>query len=391
MRNRPIGILALVAGILTATLTQAAPPPGVPAIPWDIDDPVNIAETREYFTLIYDSLNGGEPFHPDDFVFTNPRPEMDTVLMLPAINLFSAVYQHRLGTEDTFDIFDLVDQDPTVHDQFWTYLTEGLLTTDLAIDDTALLVHLELLIDASDCHELVDVRSFGFTSTGLESFDLAIDKKCNPGPVLEPDPDNPTDFECDLGLYSQRSLLACMEDKDLYLPDGSGIGRFDCEDFASAMALWLLEHLSHHYPGMQVQILAFYWTCPGGTTIGHAMPVVIIDGKYYLVEPYDGSFTGPFDSMQEAMEQGLSVYASCPDGSTPSTSGPVVYPPDDYPDNWTDPWWEYEDMQQRFCEALADCCDEIEDDTTLPPPVPVRVYDLSLCPRRDLDQPERLQ
>ena len=94
---------------------------------------------------------------------------------------------------------------------------------------------------------------------------------------------------------------------------------------------------------------------------------MIIDGKYYLVEPYDGSVTGPFDSMQEAMEQGLSVYARCPDGSTPTTSGPVVFPPDDFPDEWTDPWWEYEDMQQRFCNALADCCDEIGDYTSTPP------------------------
>lgn len=274
MRNRFICTLALTAGTLTPTLTQAAPPPGTPAIPWNIDDPVNISETREYFTLIYDSLNGGQPFDPDDFVFTNPRPEMDTVLMLPAINLFTALYEHRLGTENTFDIFDLVDQDPVVHDQFWAYLTDGVLATGLAMDHHALLIHLELLADVSDCHELVDVRSFGIISNALESRDLSIHKKClpGPGPGPGPGPDDPTDFECDLDLYIQRSLLACMTDKGLYTQDGTGTGRFDCEDFASAMALWLLEHLKDHYPGMQVQLMAFYWTCPGGQTIGHAMP-----------------------------------------------------------------------------------------------------------------------
>ncbi len=354
------------AAIFFANTCLASPPQGYPANPgWDMDDPVNIQEAREYFSDLYEALDLDVPFDHYEFTFTNPRPEMDFLLLAPAYELFSALYADQIDSFglELYSITDLINDNPVVAAQFQEYVTTGNLSTDFVVQPIAAINHLILATDASDCYERIGLNSFTIADTKVKSTELVVKACIDTDTDPDTEPDGPDPFECDLDIFVQRSLFECMTDEGLYLCDDETncLGRFDCEDFATSMALWLLEQHRDEYPDMEVLIICVYWSCQV-ESYGHAMPVVIIDGKYYLVDPYTGEFYGSYDSIHDAMSKAYDLYAPsiCDDGSTPTPGTPNHYFPPNQPPIWSPPWWEYLDMQQRFCENLTACCIDSE-------------------------------
>lgn len=168
-----------------------------------------------------------------------------------------------------------------------------------------------------------------------------------------------------------------MAGKGMYLKDGKKIGRFDCDDFTDAIAAWLEETLKKQYPNLKLQSFNFWWQCPkknadGSPVIGpdgnpvyedvpgHTMLLIQIDGQYYLIDPQTGAIVGPFSNYDEAYRRAMEMNPTMPcPGWRPSPTLPIPYDPHKRLPVEPPPWWNYEDMQQRFCRILRQCCAEL--------------------------------
>ncbi len=95
---------------------------------------------------------------------------------------------------------------------------------------------------------------------------------------------------------------------------------------------------------------------------GDAITVVIMNGLYYLIDPYTGQTHGPYSTMKDANDAAIAIahqFGMLCQGWKPS-GPPLTWPPGQHPSpNEPKPWWDYKDMQDRFCEKLRQCCNEI--------------------------------
>ena len=259
-----------------------------------------------------------------------------------------------------YSLFDLTRDNQTVRNRFKKYLVTGELVTPHG-EILATVRHLELLADALAGRLGYSVEAISIDETGVRSIALETPSPEQDEPVEVPASDSTLErVRCDLRDLAHRSMFACMTSRGLYAKENpGGVGRFDCDDFADAMAEYLRRQLANRYPSADVKIFFFAWTCPDRGALGHSMPVVIIDGKYYLIDPYSADVMPPHETLESVWHEALRLFMQCPGGIPAGT--PFLYPPGDR-SPWpaeSKPWWHYEDMQRRFCSILTACCAEV--------------------------------
>lgn len=363
---------------------------------WDSSDPVNKAELRIYLATVYQFEQAGQVWPDADlFWFTNTPPDHRMVMLAPAVEVFGELYKHRLDpwgeAGQPYSLFDLMRDDPAVASKFKHYTLTGEFTTGSEDDPEVLAKHLAMAIEAITESEEYKLDDFMADGDGFKSVNLVKQQPTTPPaqaptmptPVTVPPGDQ--QFHCDLQAWVKRSLLACMKSKGLYKGENhrdpnnpNPRGRFDCDDFSYAMIQWLLKYLKQQYPNMDVKSFGFYWKCPkldaNGNPVldpngqpvytdqGHAMTIVIMNGLYYLIDPYTGQTHGPYSTLKDANDAAIAIAHQsgmlC-QGWKPG-GPPLTWPPGQHPSpNEPKPWWDYKDMQERFCEKLRQCCNEI--------------------------------
>lgn len=353
--------------------------------PWDAQDPVNKAETRQYLSLIWQAEAIGQQIDLGQFVFTNNLPDVMTLLVAPQKEVFEKLYEHRLDPHGLagapYGLNELMRDDPLVRAQFREFVLTDKISLGADADEAAIDKHLMMIMDAVLEQGEFKLETFAVVNGGLQSTKMEVVK--NPGTIAPPTnpPNTPTQFKCDLEWWARRAFLECMndnwDDPLLYLRENNldpndplwprkrrPVPRFDCDDFTDAIIEWLRRRLEEIYgPGnIKFEHLIFGWQCPVPNTnpqqwkkpIGHSMPLIERDGKFYLVDPYTGETYGPFNTREEAYKKALELYMKCPGGRP--VGNPEYWPPGWRPGWEPKPWWTDREMQKRFCERLRACC-----------------------------------
>lgn len=283
-----------------------------PRTVWDFADPVNVAETRAYAALWFEYKDTGVISEElTNFRFTNRFPFASTSIFHATELLFEQLYAHRLDpfidspTHYTLD--DLRRDDPDVEAAFRLHATTGNVSTDLTDDEELLKSHLEGIADAMGAATQFVLAPDGraaVTDGALESFGLMILDSTG-----DSDESSPS-----VGTGGDNAVVAAIKKKLPWTPipgqsppywpdnkvpcttdpsgwcDAPGQPGFDCDDWARAWAAWLKKHLTQ-YPDAEYFILTFDW----GTGEGHAVVLIKINGKYYIVDPQSGAVYGPID------------------------------------------------------------------------------------------------
>ncbi len=363
---------------------------------WDRTDPTNKAELRIYLATMYQASQNWQEWEDADlFWFTNTPPDSRLVMLAPALDVFTELYAHKLDPSGTYvapyTILDLMRDDPAVDARFKRYTLTGEIETTSTDDAEMMMKHVQMAAEAIATSEEYSLEECMVSSGCFKTVELVKQPATTPPapqptiPTPIPVPPGLQQFDCDLRAWVARSLLACMKSKGLYKGENSRDpnrpnprGRFDCDDFADAMAAWLEKYLKQLYPNMDVKGFGFMWKCPkldsndnpvldpNGQPVytddGHAMVLVTIDGKFYLIDPYTGTVYGPYLTNADAYDAAIALASqtnSLCQGWKPGT-GPFTWPPHERPGSIEPkPWWKWKDMQERFCNALRQCCNEI--------------------------------
>ena len=392
------GAHSAAAAVPHATTPLSTPPFDV--VGWDPNDPVNEADARNFVdanleSLWMSELNDTWPLTSQQIQdqFHNRLPDYFGLVYLRWERVFRKVYAHRLWNIDgtTYDIYELMRDDERIRDEFKRYVLDGVLAPP-ATDFDAVYEHALLVCDAvtgEGRSEVLDVR---VDQNGrLESVGLRVaspstaSEEAAPGMVLSPPgSDDLTVAQrrlCDVRWWARASLLACMYDSGLWAADAEP-DAFDCDDFTLAMRNWLRRKMG---PDLVISSFLFRWKCPGEPDEkfrGHWMPVVIINGKYYLIDTYTGTVSGPYpvtDAGRKAMaRQGIrAIRGQCLDSSDPPNEIEPIWdePPcfptigdNDIPVRVREPrppFWRDPSSLSRFCSKIAECCGRIPDPHTL--------------------------
>jgi hypothetical protein len=394
----PLATRGLVSCMLVAaTITMPCPAfakhamtaDGV-SIGWDPFDPGNQADVRSFVAAHWDSLwhadsTGAWPLSEADIRshFRNPLPGDFGIVYLRWERVFRSLYGHRLSNAggDAYDLWDLMRDDEGVRSEFKEFVLHGKIAPAVT-NCEAFYSHYTMLVQAESGLGQVQAEDMRINEEGeLESLELMVGDEFSDslGPlasdpsaatpvVAAPSPANERKL-CDVIWWSRASLLACMYGEGLWQTD-DGPAWFDCDDFMLAMRNWLRRKMGQDI----VRPFLFRWRCPGETKYrGHWMPVVVIGGKHYLINPYTGKVDGPYDrspaGLREMAKRGiLTVEAGCRDAF-----GNPVEPewdeeprffnrPNDVPPKGREPrppFWMNPDSLAHFCEKLAACCGRI--------------------------------
>ncbi|NUQ68884.1 MAG: hypothetical protein HUU18_11490 [Phycisphaerales bacterium] len=350
---------------------------------WDPEDATNKTQTRQYLSLIWQAQMNGQPVDMSQFVFTNALPEVMSLLVGPQREVFESLYVHRLDPHGLagapYGLNDLLRDDAGVRAQFREFVLTDKITLGPDADPEAAAKHLLMIMDGIFAQSEYRVESFQINGEEVESTNLELVKY--PGeldPLSTPLPD-PSQFECDLRWWVERSFFECMANgvPRLFIPeinldpeDPNGhrkfrpVPRFDGDDITDAMIQWLLRRLEALYgPGsFGVEHLVFTWQCPDYSTtppgwrapVGHSLPLIERGGKYYLIDPSTGEVYGPFNTREEAYRKALALFMTCPGGR--ALGNPEYWPPGFRPEYEPSPWWTDWEMQRHFCQRLAACC-----------------------------------
>ena len=143
-RFRRAAALALTAsamfGTQIAALAQDEPPDDgddtVEIVGWDLSDPVNHAESREFFAGLWAAQDAGLP--PPEFEFTNMPPGLILAMLLPELEVFTEIYRHRLQLDfdagERYLVTDLIADDAEVRAEFRAFVLTGKLAPRPEID-----------------------------------------------------------------------------------------------------------------------------------------------------------------------------------------------------------------------------------------------------------------
>ena len=403
--------------VVAASLCLAASPivhlkhESVSGTGWDPADPTNLADLRAFVSMHWDGLWEESPTtiaflheHGAQSMFHRQLPSVFYQVYVPYLEVFGRIYEHRLSwsedPDECFDLIDLMQADAEVRSQFKSFILTGRLESKLAIDADAFFQHYLLVFhpDAGppnvsvDCISLEDDR---LLSEGLkvEPATVAVPyDDCLIPALLGQEADSPC--LCKLRWLARASPLACMFRNGLWQADPLNIpsppddycngGAFDCDDFTDAVIRWLLSHdLQDCGDGSEFFRLPIFWRCGEGSDIrGHLVPVVIIDGKRYIVDPYTGNVLGPFGGGETEFQRMLKCgYETTRGGPEHCAEQDGSYRPIDVRGfsnkpalpRWfrspTEPgykileprllWVECEESKRRFCERLGECCRSI--------------------------------
>ncbi len=116
---------------------------------WKLNDPLNHAESREYFGQVWAAEDAGQAC--PSFAFTNPVPGLLSAMLAPEHEVFTAIYSHRLNLDlssgEHYGITDLLRDDPEVQSEFRVFVLTGELAPQPEVDIEAYLKHYALAID----------------------------------------------------------------------------------------------------------------------------------------------------------------------------------------------------------------------------------------------------
>jgi hypothetical protein len=385
-----LSVVFAIGAVTFAATAQDSPPAdggdAVETVSWDLSDPVNHAESREFFAGLWAAEDAGLP--APDFEFTNTPPGLMLSMLIPEFEVFTELYAHRLQLDfdagERYLVTDLIADDAEVRTEFRSFVLTGKLAPRPEVDSEAHLAHYALSIDAITVQEratVVSVHAVGglIESQGM-SVNVATDAETGTSPV--PDQSTPAAEEtrCRLRWLAEWSRLKCMynalyeRDKKWPAPD------FDCDDFADAMLRYLLRHLE----GWNGKIGVILWRCSDGTSNGHAVPVLIDpEGRYWWIEPRSGTVYGPFATASAALasiraENDAAQHCRSSDLDELRELGPWNL------SGWygeQDPWHQSVRQRNRFCAKLAACCRDYVslEDNHCPPPPGVPSGPLSNC------------
>ncbi len=307
--------------ICAAATTASAQTPGCVGPGWDHCDPVNITESRVYARLFYDFKETGvvsEEFA--NFRFTNPAPSGAMTPFYGAEEFFRKLYAHRLNSNTAspsyYTLHQLLRDDPAVQAAFRLYATTGKFETPFDDDFNLALNHLDAVVDASSAGVRFDFSAgeqAAIVAGELASMGLFLKAAAEVLPVVDPEILPPEVRPVDPQALAIKQRLPVVPAGTPYWPDGespcppgaidngaypfdgfccdAGHPGFDCDDYARAWAAWLKRNLTE-YPNAQYFILAVYYGVPRR---GHSVVAVLIDGKYYIVDPQSGMVRGPLD------------------------------------------------------------------------------------------------
>ncbi|MGH7131905.1 MAG: hypothetical protein ACREJO_08180 [Phycisphaerales bacterium] len=374
---------------------------------WNPDDPVNLAEKRQYFALAWNTNRSAEQEAAyQNFTFTNDIPATDLQFNYDEMAVFTNLYSDRLNTTGEngpiYTILDLMRDDADVAARFQFFVVTGQVVTSPATDPALTDKHLWMILDAigsGESYKLdglsVDNGALVSSKLGLKSYVAQVSP--TPTPTVPP---ALTQFDCDLRYWIQKSLLACMAghtiqpgNKRLYVPENGTDptnkkprGRFDCDDFSDALDWFLRKRLKAIYPDADIKNFYFSWDCVVKDAAGHEVSrkpaaheivIIIKDGKFWLVDPQSGKTIGPFDDIKKAYDYAYNDFASCtctlttgqtctkeprPHVETPGSPGPqwpnptMHDPTVRYPGDAPKPGLDFDDIQRRFCEFLTWAC-----------------------------------
>lgn len=309
-------------------------------------------------------------------------------MLLPELEVFAEIYSHRLQLDfdagERYLVTDLIADDAEVRAEFRMFVLTGNLAPRPEIDSEAYLTHYDLLIDAITVQEratVVSVDSVG-ALTQSQGMSVKVAEGVDIGSATETDHATTAveEARCRLRWLVEWSRLECMyrrlyeRDKNWPRPD------FDCDDFADAMLRYLLRHLD----GWNGRIGVITWRCSDGTTDGHAVPVLIDpEGAYWWIEPQTGKIYGPFATVSALL---ANIRAEHPRARDCAPGVCVDQLRDLGPWNLSgwyneqDPWHQSVRQRNRFCAALAACCQEVvETSPHCPPPTGVPAGPIMNC------------
>ena len=348
---------------------------------WKLNDPLNHAESREYFGQVWAAEDAGQAC--PSFAFTNPVPGLLSAMLAPEHEVFTAIYSHRLNLDlssgEHYGITDLLRDDPEVQSEFRVFVLTGELAPQPEVDIEAYLKHYALAIDGLTAQSrcTVDhVQCIGslITSDGMKVVPLLVPDSLAEAPTESTEsevPDMaPGKVRCVLEFLLRRSLLGsqCMRDGEnggIYRRGGSAEPDFDCDDFADAVLRFMLRRLTG-WSGKYGLILAY---C-GGEVRGHAIGILIDpNGKYWWVDPLRSDhppLRGPFDNADAALADAHRFcFEGCSGRVVDSDGNPVhdrvreLAPEGLFGVEPTEgkPWYTNPDLRQTFCARLAFCCE----------------------------------
>ena len=290
---------------------------GCSGVGWDHLDPVNIAESRVYARLFYEFKETGVVSQEfSSFRFTNPGPTGAMTPFYGAEEFFRKLYAHRLNYSERppnyYILDDLLRDDPAVEAAFRLYATTGRFETPFDGDLHLALNHLDAVVDASSTGVRFDFSAGEQTAIvdgTLESFGLFAKAAADGGSVDEPE-FLPIDIQ---SLRVAQRLPVLPPGNPPYWPDNEapcppgvpdngsdpadgycispGHPGFDCDDYARAWAAWLKRHLTE-YPNAEYFLLSVCFDTVTGRDC-HMVVALLINGKYYIVDPQTGAVRGP--------------------------------------------------------------------------------------------------
>ena len=366
---RRAAALALTAsamfGTQIAAFAQDGPPDEgddtIEIVGWDLSDPVNRAESREFFAGLWAAQDAGLP--PPEFEFTNLPPDLLLAMLLPELEVFTEIYRHRLQLDfdagERYLVTDLIAEDAEVRSEFRAFVLTGKLAPRPEIDAEAYLAHFELVIDAMTVQQRASIERVEALGVLVESEGMSVEREPEP-PFLEDAPIlvSPNQVRCALYIAATASRLSCLAGLRLYAQgEGHRFPDFDCDDFSEALYWFLRRHLNS---SLEPEILYLGWKC-GNTVSGHVI-VVVRDamGRWYWIEPQTGRSGGPFESAESARNGWVSAHPIGTDCVLRDFTW--RYHPDPMGVHPNVPWrhgpsW-FTDRAQvaRFCERYAECC-----------------------------------
>lgn len=112
-----------------------------------------------------------------------------------------------------------------------------------------------------------------------------------------------------------------------------------------AWAAWLKRHLTE-FPDAEYFVLYVYW--PDGT--GHAIVAILIDGKYYLVDPQTGRVYGPIErgTWFSPTDFGPGIKKLLEPYNLGDPKDWKKFPPDYVNPNDSRPWYEDPEVKEWF-------------------------------------------
>lgn len=279
----------------------------------------------------------------------------------PTVVLFTQLYASQLSS--TYTIWNLIEDDPEVLAAFRYHSLTGEVTT--SFNSPATIEHLNMIAQAIsggtttvECEILLEYTfPDGDGEIRVEGDNLVsnvVTKKKRPPFPPGPGPTEPDPVRERLRQKTNESKLPWS---DCYRDDSGwpwGTPGFDCDDYAQALRNYLRNKLIGEYPDMQAYYLWLTWWRDG-----HCLNVIVVNGKYYVIDAQTGAISGPYSTWEEMVAAAWQMMRDLgyleDDPWFPSATK------SDTPRRWREPgpWFTDPDRRQ---EIIKDCLG-IDDDT----------------------------